>query len=65
MPRDCLQFVIVVFSDHTHLLFLIHWSFSFGMQALTVGTLLNVCMKDVLIAKEHCIVLCMSLPHDV
>ena len=22
MPRDCLQFVIVVFTDHTHLLFL-------------------------------------------
>ena len=23
VPRDCLQFVIVVFPDHTHLLFLI------------------------------------------
>ena len=22
VPRDCLQFVIVVFSDHTHLLFM-------------------------------------------
>ena len=24
MPRGCLQFVIVVFPDHTHLLFLVH-----------------------------------------
>ena len=24
VPRGCLQFVIVVFPDHTHLLFLIH-----------------------------------------
>ena len=24
LPRGCLQFVIVVFPDHTHLLFLIH-----------------------------------------
>ena len=23
VPRDCLQFVIVVFPDHTHLLFLV------------------------------------------
>ena len=23
VPRDCLQFVIVVFPDHTHLLFLL------------------------------------------
>ena len=26
VPRGCLQFVIVVFPDHTHLLFLIHWN---------------------------------------
>ena len=25
MPRGCLQFVIVVFPDHTHLLFLSYW----------------------------------------
>ena len=25
MPRGCLQFVIVVFPDHTHLLFLTSW----------------------------------------
>ena len=25
MPRGCLQFVIVVFPDHTHLLFLTHF----------------------------------------
>ena len=24
VPRGCLQFVIVVFPDHTHLLFLLH-----------------------------------------
>ena len=24
VPRGCLQFVIVVFTDHTHLLFFIH-----------------------------------------
>ena len=27
-PRGCLQFVIVVFPDHTHLLFLIFFSYS-------------------------------------
>ena len=26
VPRGCLQFVIVVFPDHTHLLFLYHFS---------------------------------------
>ena len=26
MPRGCLQFVIVVFPDHTHLLFLYIWA---------------------------------------
>ena len=26
IPRACLQFVIVVFSDHTHLLFMIKYS---------------------------------------
>ena len=26
VPRGCLQFVIVVFPDHTHLLFLVHYS---------------------------------------
>ena len=26
VPRGCLQFVIVVFPDHTHLLFLTSWS---------------------------------------
>ena len=27
VPRGCLQFVIVVFPDHTHLLFLLYFSF--------------------------------------
>ena len=26
VPRGCLQFVIVVFPDHTHLLFLVYWN---------------------------------------
>ena len=26
VPRGCLQFVIVVFPDHTHLLFLLRWN---------------------------------------
>ena len=26
VPRDCLQFVIVVFPDHTHLLFLCQYA---------------------------------------
>ena len=32
VPRGCLQFVIVVFPDHTHLLFLVlatHWTSKF------------------------------------
>ena len=42
VPRGCLQFVIVVFPDHTHLLFLIHLSdfFStskFGEKKFRVG----------------------------
>ena len=27
VPRGCLQFVIVVFPDHTHLLFLTDWNY--------------------------------------
>ena len=34
VPRHCLQFVIVVFSDHTHLLFLMVTSQSFLCSAL-------------------------------
>ena len=31
LPRCCLQFVVVVFPDHTHLLFLgINWSRNYG-----------------------------------
>ena len=30
----CLQFVIVVFSDHTHLLFLIHAKFQYSIKCL-------------------------------
>ena len=30
MPRGCLQFVIVVFPDHTHLLFLVGYVYEKG-----------------------------------
>ena len=43
VPRGCLQFVIVVFPDHTHLLFLvcvlcsgISWPYSFAFCCLTM-----------------------------
>ena len=33
VPRGCLQFVIVVFSDHTHLLFLV-----FNLHLIHLGS---------------------------
>ena len=41
VPRGCLQFVIVVFPDHTHLLFLILYNrlFSAKLQYLKVNKL--------------------------
>ena len=36
VPRGCLQFVIVVFSDHTHLLFLLYSIFSIGFSAYSL-----------------------------
>ena len=37
VPRGCLQFVIVVFPDHTHLLFLIRESSGSVVECLTRG----------------------------
>ena len=37
VPRGCLQFVIVVFPDHTHLLFF--------MQTKHLRVLINICTK--------------------
>ena len=34
VPRGCLQFVIVVFPDHTHLLFLTHFSISHNFSLI-------------------------------
>ena len=38
MPRGCLRFVVVVFPDHTHLLFLIPRLFSFKRGGNDIGT---------------------------
>ena len=35
VPRGCLQFVVVVFPDHTHLLFLVLMSVSLGKKCNT------------------------------
>ena len=34
MPRGCLQFVIVVFPDHTHLLFLVRIMYDFSNRGI-------------------------------
>ena len=42
VPRGCLQFVIVVFPDHTHLLFLVNFVcivFEQGVKMLTLSTM--------------------------
>ena len=33
VPQDCLRFVIVVFPDHTHLLFLEKWDLYFMIKS--------------------------------
>ena len=40
VPQGCLQFVIVVFPDHTHLLFLIFY-LKCHAKAVTLGTFLD------------------------
>ena len=37
VPRGCLQFVIVVFPDHTHLLFLVNMLKQFRQLFLSFG----------------------------
>ena len=39
-PRGCLQFVIVVFPDHTHLLFLLCYAFMHVCLLMSCGHLL-------------------------
>ena len=42
VPRGCLQFVIVVFPDHTHLLFLLCYRFYVAIMLLLFFLLLGV-----------------------
>ena len=41
VPRGCLQFVIVVFPDHTHLLFLIYLYFMLKMHFFIVSFIIE------------------------
>ena len=43
VPRGCLQFVIVVFPDHTHLLFLVSFPFLEDRDDMCVSTVLWSC----------------------
>ena len=43
VPRGCLQFVIVVFPDHTHLLFLMFFLF-WNVKNVKVDLMVNVKM---------------------
>ena len=47
VPLGCLQFVIVVFPDHTHLLFLIYYISRKNMQSTQCFDLLNITGKYV------------------
>ena len=44
VPQGCLQFVIVVFPDHTHLLFLNYWPFQGGTSFVDLSCLSVYCM---------------------
>ena len=47
VPRGCLQFVIVVFPDHTHLLFLIHQFDNLILQCRHIEHMHEgVCLKN-------------------
>ena len=48
MPQGCLQFVIVVFPDHTHLLFL-----NININEREVIASVNACCKDEGTSCEH------------
>ena len=41
VPRGCLQFVIVVFPDHTHLLFLTWYIYLLDVTLLNMVTVIN------------------------
>ena len=41
VPRGCLQFVIVVFSDHTHLLFFINESYNYKIIDIRFFSCMN------------------------
>ena len=43
VPQGCLQFVIVVFPDHTHLLFLVYFPFLEDRDDMCVSTALWNC----------------------
>ena len=43
VPRGCLQFVIVVFPDHTHLLFLILKILSLTLEIVLLSTFWSYC----------------------
>ena len=44
VPRGCLQFVIVVFPDHTHLLFLMSRCWSEALVLRIVNALAGACL---------------------
>ena len=48
VPQGCLQFVIVVFPDHTHLLFLMNFIF-FRQPLLSMAAAISCGLKDFLI----------------
>ena len=54
MPRGCLRFVIVVFPDHTHLLFSIHshYLISFNISSKYNEFCLNSIQKNKLLKKK-------------
>ena len=43
MPRGCLQFVIVVFPDHTHLLFLDYEGFYYLIYIFSINNEVRTC----------------------
>ena len=54
MPRGCLQFVIVVFPDHTHLLFWIK-KYENSVFHVIVCSLFYLCVVHVFYVKNICI----------
>ena len=57
VPRGCLQFVIVVFSDHTHLLFLIFSGKNRNLMHISVSYakgIRNISMKSYIYRNSTC-----------